>query len=48
KTAISPIAQEIREVAFNLSPFLPKTSQKILDQFTGRISQETPLFPRLH
>lgn len=47
KAAIGPIAQEIREIAFNLSPFLPRTSQKILDQFTGRISPQKPLFPRI-
>lgn len=48
KKTISPIAQEIREIAFNLAPFLPETSEKILDQFTGKISAEKPLFPRLH
>lgn len=47
KKVISPIAQEIREIAFNLSPFLPTTSQKILDQFTGKVSVEKPLFPRI-
>ena len=47
KKSITPIAQEIREIAFNLSPFLPETSQKILDQFTGKISVEKPLFPRI-
>jgi methionyl-tRNA synthetase len=48
KKAISPIAQQVREIAFNLSPFLPETSEKILNQFTGKISAEKPLFPRLH
>ncbi|OGD84033.1 methionine--tRNA ligase [Candidatus Curtissbacteria bacterium RBG_13_40_7] len=47
KKAITPIAQEIREIAFNLSPFLPKTSEKIINQFTGRITQESPIFPRI-
>ena len=47
KKSITPMAQEIREIAFNLSPFLPGTSQKILDQFTGKISQNEPLFPRI-
>ena len=47
KRAISPIAQEIRAIAFNLGPFLPQTSQTILDQFTGKISAEKPLFPRI-
>ncbi len=47
KKLISPIAQEIREIAFNLSPFLPQTSAKILAQFTGKVSAEKPLFPRI-
>ncbi|MCR4324655.1 MAG: methionine--tRNA ligase [Candidatus Curtissbacteria bacterium] len=47
KKSITPIAQEIREIAFNLSPFLPQTSGKILNQFTGRISAEKPIFPRI-
>jgi len=47
KKSITPIAQEIRELAFNLSPFLPETAQKILDQFTGKIRQSEPLFPRI-
>lgn len=47
KKVITPIAQEIREIAFNLGPFLPETSEKILAQFTGKISAEKPLFPRI-
>ena len=47
KKSIAPIAREIREIAFNLSPFLPRTSEEILDQFTGKISAEKPLFPRI-
>lgn len=47
KKVITPIAIEIREIAFNLSPFLPETSEKILDQFTGKIEAGKPLFPRI-
>lgn len=47
KRAITPIAQEIREIAFNLAPFLPETSEKILVQFTGKVTVEKPLFPRI-
>lgn len=47
KKAITPIAQEIREIAFNLGPFLPQTSQTILDQFTGKVATQAALFPRL-
>lgn len=48
KKVITPICQEIREIAFNLSSFLPETSKKILGQFTGKITSEKSLFPRLH
>lgn len=37
----------IRQIAFNLQPFLPETSQKILKQFTGPIKTAPPLFPRI-
>ncbi len=47
KRVISPIAQEIREIGFNLGPFLPQTSALILEQFTGKVSVEKPLFPRI-
>lgn len=47
KKTITPIAQEIREIAFNLAPFLPQTSKKILEQFTSQISAQSPLFPRI-
>lgn len=47
KRTLTPIAQEIREIAFNLSPFLPQTSAKILDQFTGKVTAEKILFPRI-
>ncbi len=48
KRTISPIAQELRAIAFNLSPFLPETSARILEQFTGKVTQQAPLFPRRH
>ena len=44
---LMPIATEIRQIAFNLSPFLPETSQKILQQFSGEIAADKPLFPRI-
>lgn len=47
KAVILPIAEKIREIAFNLSPFIPKTSALILDQFTGEVTAQKPLFPRL-
>lgn len=47
KQVISPIAVEIREIAFNLSPLMPETSKKVLEQFTGKVTQTKPLFPRI-
>ncbi len=47
KKSITPIAQEVREIAFNLNPFLPETSVKILEQFTGKVTTQKPLFPRI-
>ena len=47
KKTITPIALEIRDIAANLSPFLPETSEKIMNQFTGKVTQSEPLFPRI-
>ncbi len=38
---------EIRQIAFNLQPFLPETAEKILKQFSGQIKSAPPLFPRI-
>ena len=39
---------KIRTIIFNLSPFLPKTAEKIEKQFKGpKIKSAEPLFPRL-
>lgn len=37
----------IRQVAFDLQPFLPETSANILKQFSEQIKSAPPLFPRL-
>jgi len=42
------LIESIREIAFNLKPFLPETAEKILKQFQGpKIKAEASLFPRL-
>ena len=45
------IINRIRQIAFDLQPFLPITSKQILKQFNGtangKIESGTPLFPRL-
>lgn len=47
KRIIEPIALDIVQIAFDLSPFMPETSQKILKQFSGKVTSGEPLFPRL-
>ncbi len=44
---LKPIVQEIYNIAYNLQPFLPETSERILNQFSGEIKSSPPLFPRL-
>lgn len=42
------ITNTIKQIAYDLKPFLPETAEKIEKQFTGpRIKSEKPLFPRL-
>lgn len=43
RSLILPITQ----IAYDLQPLLPKTSEKILKQFSGDIKASDPLFPRL-
>jgi len=39
---------KIRNIAYNLKPFLPETAQKISDQFSvGKIQSKSALFPRI-
>ncbi len=47
KKVLLPIAGRIREIAFNLGPFLPSVAQKILAQYSGEITAQKPLFPRI-
>ncbi|MBI4036481.1 methionine--tRNA ligase [Candidatus Daviesbacteria bacterium] len=47
KKILEDYVARIQQIAFNLQPFLPETSQKILKQFSGRIKSDKPLFPRL-
>lgn len=41
------LVSQIQSIAYNLQPFMPSTSQKILDQFTGPIKSGPSLFPRI-
>ncbi|MFC1727407.1 methionine--tRNA ligase [Patescibacteria group bacterium] len=45
---LQKLVNVIRQIAFNLKPFLPETAEKIEKQFAGpKIKAEKPLFPRL-
>ncbi len=45
-SVLNKCSNEICEIAFLLMPFTPKTSENILNQFSGRIKSQKPLFPR--
>ncbi len=48
KEVLEKVVANIKSLAFNLSPFLPETAEKIEKQFTGpKIKSDIPLFPRL-
>lgn len=45
---LQKLVNEIRQIAFNIKPFLPETAEKIEKQFKGpKIKSGKPLFPRL-
>lgn len=49
QAALQTLVAHIRQIAFELQPFLPETAEKILTQFKGPIiTAEKPLFPRLY
>lgn len=48
KKILTHLVKHLRQIAFNLKPFLPETAEKIEKQFKGpKIVSGTPLFPRL-
>lgn len=48
KTILAHAIDQIQEIAILLEPFLPETSQKIEEQFSGpKIKSQKPLFPRI-
>lgn len=44
---LDQIIPEIQNLAFNLQPFLPKTAEKILKQFSRKVVSQPSLFPRI-
>jgi methionyl-tRNA synthetase len=48
KKVLEPVAQNILDIAYLLSPFLPQTSEKLIKQFSEKqIKKGEALFPRL-
>ncbi len=47
KQVLDELVNLILDVAYNLQPFMPKTSEKILKQFSGKVTSQPPLFPRI-
>lgn len=44
---LSDLVNRIRQIAFDLQPFMPETAERILKQYSGEIEKEEALFPRL-
>jgi len=47
KEVLDELVSLIIDVAYNLQPFMPSTSEKILKQFRGKVVSKAPLFPRI-
>jgi methionyl-tRNA synthetase len=46
--ALTCLVREIRQIAIDLTPFMPETAEKISKQYdSGQISKNEPMFPRL-
>lgn len=48
KEILTTLAYSIREIAYNLQPFMPDTAEKIITQYTKKVTSSSPLFPRLN
>jgi len=44
---LKKFATQIMHIAIALQPFLPETAKRILEQFSGEIKAQSPLFPRI-
>jgi len=47
KEVLQDLVSRIQQIAFNLQPFLPEISERILKQFSGKVKSAPPLFPRI-
>ncbi len=45
---LTDLVNRIRRIGYDLQPFLPRTAEKILAQFSGnQVKPQPPLFPRI-
>lgn len=47
KAVLDELVSLILDAGYNLQPFLPQTSEKILKQFSGKVVSQPSLFPRI-
>lgn len=47
KRTLEDYVKRIQAIGYNLQPFMPQTAEKILNQFSGQIKSQAPLFPRI-
>ncbi len=47
KIILQELASALVTIAYNLQPFLPETAARILRQYSGKITSQSPLFPRI-
>jgi methionyl-tRNA synthetase len=44
---IGVLVPKIQQIGYDLQPFMPTTSKKLLEQYSGKITSSAPLFPRI-
>jgi methionyl-tRNA synthetase len=47
KEVLIDLSERIRQISYNLQPFLPETAAKILKQYSSEVKSGQPLFPRI-
>ncbi len=47
QVVLTEVIEKIRQIAYDLQPFLPETAEKIQNQFDGKIKVADSLFPRI-
>ncbi len=47
KKILQEVISDIRQIAYNIKPFMPASAEKIEEIFSGKITSPQPIFPRL-